>query len=151
MWVHAKKLTNQEILEFVPANICEINRISGFLCNLIELVNLIRYPATFSVCQVLFKSHQEARARGMSFVLKVKVMELILKSMLSKILVQGKDPKSIRSKDFWILEIFFSYRVFVLLVSINWFLPVGVERNWYPQQNCKYILGETSVFQLQRA
>ena len=84
-------------IKFVPANICEINRISGFLCNLIELVNLIRYPATFSVCQVLFKSHQEARARVMSFVLKVNVMELILKSMLSKILVQGKDPKIIRS------------------------------------------------------
>ena len=96
-------------IKFVPANNYEINRISGFLCNLIELVNLIRYPATFSVCQVLLKSHQEARARGMSFVLKVKVMELILKSMLSKILVHAKDPRIIRSKDFWILEIFFSY------------------------------------------
>ena len=66
---------------------------------------------------MLLKSHQEARARGMSFVLKVKVMELILKSMLSKTLVHAKDPGIIRSKDFWILEIFFSYWVFVLPVS----------------------------------
>ena len=93
-------------IKFVPANNYEINRISGFLCNLIELVNLIRYPATFSVCQVLLKSHQEARARGMTFVLKVKVMELILKSMLSKILVHAKDPWIIRSKDFWIQDFF---------------------------------------------
>ena len=41
-------------------------------------------------------------------------------------------------------------RVF-LLVSKSYFMRVGFERNWSPQQYYEYILGETSFSKLQHA